>query len=504
MAERRLFVPALAPVTAVPAVGSSKLNTVYKSMPNMVDQAVSAYQNIPEPIKQRTKDVVVSYAASKINAAIQEKKTGTKSPTKRPSSEQGNRRSGYALTEAPKPREISLNTGLQPRLRVTDYLDADLNKCSPLHMTGALFKFPTYAGSRLQSFFLNDIAFHLQVSAQNNISFNLNLTDFSTTNILNAMNDLSYALQILFYYKSIIAYADKPSNNNGGLLFMRRLITPQMLSDLYLLERRLADTPVPPNLLELLRYLSGNFAASSNVGCAILKTFPIAPSTTLIDGNVIVTALNNLCNSPNTIVYTLMRRCLPHWVPGSFSDVPVDIVHDSQFNTIFANLPVYSYYSATGVALPQVANSDSPIQYNSFTNDLDGMTVCLTSIYDLSVGLYYPGFIIPTGTIPTSTSGNSRQSYYTDGTTKQFYPSDVDPFLNRSRRETYMLNDAHSSALSPHLAGASNVVGVTANTIVEIGLKASEYLMSFEQIKVDARNYYFNASNKGNNKKWSK
>jgi hypothetical protein len=403
---------------------------------------------------------------------------------------------GYGLTDAPKPKEISLNTGIKPNTYVADFMEAVYGSCVPMSISGAIFRFPTTATNLINNYFQNIIAFDLQTRGQENISWALDLTTFTPTNILNAFNSLASSFQIYFYYASILSYHSNPQNRNKGMILIRNNITPQMIDDFYRLERRLLDTPIPPKLLELLRYLSGTFYSGHGAGSPLIKIAPIKPSPTMTNSTDLSGALSDISSTTNSAVYTIMRRCFPHWTPKTLYDVPTVPFYDDNFKTIFANLPYVTYYNSAGQTGPNVTSDTSVLFYNTFTENLDGAAFALTGALNTVTSDWIPGLIIPTTNGGSGNLSNSRYSYYTNsgGTTYQFYPSDSDPVMIRSRQETYQVNDQTTALYNVHLSGASFCQSVSPATIRESCYRTIDYMMSLDDIKVDARNYHHGRS----------
>jgi len=487
---------------------------------NAIEIGTQLYDQIPQVYKNKAGGLVMKEfgkAATKVRTASAKFGTsnGNNVPPKPPTGSGSGSRgggggsgptrsgssgnpSGYGLSSAPKPQPISLNSGVRPNTYSSDIMDAIWQTCAPLHMSGVKFQFPTYAASTLYNYFLNVIAFDIQSKAQVNVGFNLNVgTDFSAANILSAFNALAYAVQVYLYYASITSYFSNPHNKNGGMIFLRQGITPQLLEDLSLLERRLLDTPIPPNLLKLLRYLSGTFASGLTEGSPLIKLYPITPSATMIDTTQPAAALAALSTNTNNLVFSLMRRSVPQWKPSAIYDVPTDPQYDQNFSTIFANVPAYVYISSASVGIPAVANSTATVAYNSYANDLDGVAYALTSLYDTVLTQYLPGLMVPSNTAGGSAANNTRQSYYANSsnTTLQFYPSDADVFLSRSRPETYKFQDSGSTVLGLHLPGAKLCQSVTESTVKESAYKAVDWIMSLDSIKIDVRKYHFGSQN---------
>lgn len=440
------------------------------------------YDTVPEGVKQAVGEGVRKHFGSY-----------TKSGGRR------NHSSGYALSDAPNPQMISLDTGIQPNTYVSDQMEAVYQKCAPLHMTCCSVTIPTAAANKLYAYFIDVIAFHIQTAAQTNVGFNLNVnSDFTAANILKAMNALIYALQVYFYYSSILSYFSDPLNNNKGMNALRKNITPQILEDLTLLERRLLSTPCPPNLLEYLRYLSGNYYSGTAAGSPLIKISPLNPSFTGVDSGACIAALNALQDQTNNGIFTLMRRAIPQWIPKVLYDVPPAPFYDENFKTIFANLPFISFYSGAAQFNPTVASDTSPIQYNSYTSDLDGAAYALTGMAVTSVVGYQPGLMQPLGG-GSSRADSSRISYYVDSgnLNNGFYGSDVDPYLVRSRPETYSLNDAGTTLYALHLPGAQNCQIVTPSTVRETAINTIKYLMMAGSISTKTEGSGFNRSSTG-------
>lgn len=286
---------------------------------------------------------------------------------------------------------------------------------------------------------------------------------------------------------SIISYTSDPGNKNEGMIYLRNLITPTILESLSLLGRRLEDTPCPPKLLELARYISGNFYSGDNQGSAIIKIIPHKFGTiSPIDSTSITGALTLLTSVDNNGVFTLLRRAVPQWNPKVLYDVPTTPMYDTNYTTIWANLP-FVLYSTTQTTdnYPKVASSDATISYNSFSNTLDGMAYALTGAWDTVNSAWIPGLMAPTAqnTTPLSGTDNTRKSFAQVSGSKSFNIVYSNTFLTRSRLETYYNpTTTQSSVTSCHLPGADKCMAVSADTIRETTMKVIDYLMSADTI----------------------
>lgn len=393
----------------------------------------------------------------------------------------------FYLSKAVNPSQISLNTGITPNTYVSDYMDAVTSSCSPLHLSSGIVKIPTTNTWDLYKYWTQIVSYDIQSKAQANVGFSLNITSsFNSAQILTAFNALINALQLYFYYASIISYHDNPANKNMGMIYLRNGMTIDIFNDMALLGRRLADTPCPPNLLSLLKYLSGNFLTGPNPMSPMIKLVPYAITATgQVEPTLINAALDALNADATNEVFALLRRAVPQWVPGKLSDVPSVPVYDENFKTIFANLPfrLYNDNLSTSTGYPYITNGD-PIQYNSFSNNLDGAAFALTGYYSVNDDDIY-GLISPFNS-NSQPYGSSRRSFYTtdNGTTYSFVRVESSEYLSRCRPETYQAKGSGVEIKDPiHLPGASKCLGVRIDSIKETSFKLMDWMMSLDTIK---------------------
>lgn len=399
----------------------------------------------------------------------------------------------YALSRAPIPKSISLNSGIKPNTYVRDYLVPIANTCSPMHMSHATLQIPTSGTNPLSDYFTNEIIFAIQTRAQANISFSLDIQNImSTANISNATNASITALNVYFFFSSILSYESDARNNNSGMIALRKLITAQMLSDLSQLGRKLQDTPIPPRVVEWVRYMNGNFLSSNNPGAALIKFYPDYNFVTGAVSTSIGDALNGLNSAYNTNVYAIMRRTMPKWRVGTLFDCPPIPMYSSNFCTIFNNSPstVYVggslYYSNTAVTM------DTAIPYNTCTNRLDGAAYAMSGVFN-SVE-FYPGLIRPF--VATATTIDSKISYYNTGAGGiKWYPVASDPFLALSREDTFCT--IGTTNYTPHTFGSSKCESVSANSVIQSAERTLDYLFDVDNIPKTGNISSFNNRLKG-------
>jgi hypothetical protein len=411
----------------------------------------------------------------------------------------GGGNSNFFISGNPRPAPISIGSNVKPNFYVNDFMNPT-TFCSPLHLSTCKLQIPTSASDYLYEYFNKLIAFDIQSKAQANVSFNLNVTSvFTATNIRNALNALMNALQYYYYYASVIGYHSHPGNKNSGMLHIHNKITAQDYTDMSKLARRLADTPCPPNLMKLIRYLAGNYYSGAHNGSTLYK---IVPASVNEDGVFAKSELATAFDALNTYeineIFSLLRRAVPSWTPGVLQDIPVEPLYDTDFLTIFANLP-FSNSFASGdvyevVNFPTVATSDSEMSYNCFSNMLDGVAYSLCSYFNTFTGTYSPSLMVPL----VSDGFDTRRSFGVDVPDNKFYDTRASQFYVKSRSESYsMVNSGATTAPTAlHLPGASLCRGVNINSITECTAKSLDWLMSLDTIK---RGNRMNSVIKGNN-----
>lgn len=391
------------------------------------------------------------------------------------------RNDSYALSKNPNPKDIRLNSGVRPNTFTYDNMAPVLGQCSPLHMSGGVLSLPTDVNNPLTNYILDTIVFDIQTRAQANVNFSLDVSDtgdFSAVKIRDAMSTAIKALQVYFHYSSILSYESDPRNKNAGMIALRKLITAQNLSDLSQLGRRLQDTPLPPRIVEWVRYMSGNFL-SSNTQCApIIKLFPSYTAISSTTSTSIFDNLTNISLSVNNNVYTLMRRAIPQWRIGVLYDCNPIPTYDANFKTIFANKYNVFTTAGTNVLSHTVANADTSYPYNSYLNKLDGVAFAMCSLYNNDKALVMPGLM--TSTAVNTTQPDNRYSFYTNGATSSFVAVQSDSFLALSRQET--ATNLSGVFNTPHLFGTAKCLNVSTNALMQTAENTVDFLFNVDSI----------------------
>lgn len=481
-AQASAFIPPMLPIkTAIQKTPVFKDNG--PKLSGRIRNAANFIDSVAPGVLPAIQDAIITKGANVVNDGINKIRTG-KSPLAKSNEpnptivfpqKQVEGNFSYALSGAPSPKSISLNSGVKPDTFVSDYMYPIENVCSPLHVSNVYLGIPTAVTHPIYIYFINNVAFNIQAKAQQASTFLLDVTTstaFTAANILAAINDGIYALQVYFFYSSILSYDSDSKNKNSGMDAIRSLIDAQTLSDYYQLGKRLEDTPLPPKLVEWVRYMSGNYKSGNNAGAPMIKICFFASALTGARPSPTwpAAALTNLNRNNNLGVWTLMRKAFPNWRIGKLADIPVKPLYDKQFLTIFANLVNTQRSSGANVTNNVVANVNTSFQYNSFTNYLDGLAFAMTNCTDGT--LNYPGLCGPT-TVNASFPDN-RYSYYKVGSTVDFYPVYAYPFLGVSRQETS--TQLLTTAYAPHLYGTDRCQNVTGAALCNTAQEVIDFM----------------------------
>jgi hypothetical protein len=393
--------------------------------------------------------------------------------------------SSYGLSKAPEPKPVILNSRIVPNTYSNDYMPAVQGLCAPMHVSSVGLVIPTSTANPLSAYFLNTICFDIQTRAQANVGYDLQVsTQFTPALLTTAFNSAIYALQVYYWYASILSYESDPRNKNSGMIALRQGITSQMISDLNQLGHRLEDTPVPPRLVQWVKYMSSNFFSGPSQGASITKTcfsyaaFVGTPPAISYPAQ----ALTSLNSAANTTVFALLRRSIPQWRIGKLYDVTTTPNFDPNFKTIFANLPT-SFYSSLSQQnqAPNGSNSSSAISYNTYNNRLDGVAYAMASVYSVADTAWLPGLVVPVSA-GAVTGADSRWSYSDIGAGPSWNRVSESIFLTLSRDESIAFPT--TTQQTPHLAGAEKCQSVTGLTLIQTAQNTLDYLFDINSIPV--------------------
>lgn len=405
--------------------------------------------------------------------------------------------SSYGLSKAPNPKPVYLNSGIAANTYANDFMTPVTDACSPLHMSCVSLRIPTSGLNDLANYFTNTICFDIQTRAQANINFELDVAGkFSAAKLVVAFNAAIKALQIYYYYASILSYESDASNKNSGMINLRQNISPQLLSDLSQLGKRLEDTPIPPRIVEWVRYLSMNYLAGNTQGSPILKLgFDPTVMDSFSSPTPIANALAALVLPDNNNVFTLLRRSVPQWRVGTLYDVPTAPVYDLNFLTIFANLGTVHFNGGTAVYGPVVATKTDFVSYNSFNNKLDGVAFAMGNTFNSVDFVQRPGLCEGTAT----TTKWSRRSFYSVGGGAPTWENAVgNSFLTSSRIESYQYPTAAGAPVTTHLF-SEKAQGVSASAMTQTSQNVLDFLFNIKSIPINGKVANFNKTGSARN-----
>lgn len=394
-----------------------------------------------------------------------------------------------------KPTEVKLNTGIYPNCYSVYYQYADSTH-APLHLTQVKLDInslnPTTSPS-LYLFWNNVLSFILQTSAQRSVSFNIaNDTSISTSSLTAYFNNLLNALQVYYFYASVISFTDNYKNKNQGMYSLRSMISSSDLDLLYQLKRLLQSMPIPPNMNHLVFWMNQTYRESSLPGAALIKImpFPFDTSTNTVNNNFTQYSVSYLTNSVINSITTssiratasMLARVSPSWIMEDLLAPSDNALHDPGYVTLWTNLPNTSS-STSGVMnyAPYAADSTQSITYNAHTNEFDGAIFGLTNIYNNGTAQFESNMLVTTIRSAYGTSGSrstNRISYTANG----FVPAVMSDDLAISRNETYLLPASATSGINFQRFGTEPVLNVNVSSVRETAFKLFEWMLSLPSI----------------------
>lgn len=398
-----------------------------------------------------------------------------------------------SLNLNPKPMEISLDTGIDNTAYGQYFVDGSAD-FAPLHIAHVSISPNSIdSNSKLSGFISNVVSILFQNAAQAGISFNVSAaTIFSITNIVLYLETISRALQVYYFYTSLIAYEDTGNGRNEGMLKLRSMISADDVDLLYQMGRLLRQYPIPPNLRQLIFYLSQTYSQSSVPGSPLIKIMPIKFATSVdvnskftgFDSTNISLSFAAMQDANFRTIGSMLARIATGWIEDTLVVPCGNVVHDPQFTTFFVNLPNASS-DVSGVARksPSAATVDTNIVFGTHANKYDGALYALTNIYNSTSNVWTSNLLdVSIRSGYNTTRFTNRVSYIAGLSGNGFYPSNVDNNASYSRMETYVTLNA---AAIPYVnSGAESAKGVNINSVSEVSYKLFEWLLNLDSLKI--------------------
>jgi len=364
-----------------------------------------------------------------------------------------------------KPVRVSFTTGIEIGGEPKFYLDGK-EETSPLIMktglpgvvSGTADDTNLYHDPQVYAWLSGPITNTWITKLQSKLVWTNQIRDIITnSNVVKYFNYLITSLYIYFFYTSVIAYTSDSRNRNAGLYQIRQAMTASDFVELSLLKLNLEQSLIPPFIMKMCHYFSGNFKQSMDPGSPLIKLFPwemvkigdtnqfsgVAPQLTFPDGNSYsMLEYGNRLMRDSTVrdITAVLARSYPTWMgqePLGYESLPE---HDPDFTTMFNNMTYTTMSSGHAVEhLPEVASADDIICFNTYSDAPDGWITAMLSIRDTSAGgKQGPGLLNPV--LPRTdsndlvtiisehgTQGKSTEFVYaSNGNTTGWWPSSID------------------------------------------------------------------------------
>lgn len=423
-----------------------------------------------------------------------------------PSNSDGSR-SGLLGDYTPLPMKAELKPGLVNRAYIS-LVNDPTNKYATTHILGYGLTMPT--DTPTTQYFDRVLVPVLQQKAQASVNFRIDLSILTTAKVTKYLNDVTNALNIVYFNTSLLSYASIPNNRDVGLLALRSMITADDIDFIQQLQQHLGSIPIPPNLNTTAFFLNQNFR-DSEVGDGIFKLMPISFNDTSNTSGV-VTGFNGTNSSALTACLTALKapdnreiasvllRIAPSWMRPVVYDPPATTVYSKLAMTIFAN-SVHKYYNGSDqYAGPLVNTEDDPLLFLSFDPEIDGVAMALCNHLigtNLATSIVQPSLGMPVSTRMTV----SGLAYYSNRFSYVLRSSDsamVWRESNRSIEAAFGRQERSRAYLGTEyyakLPGSLRYNGLTSSILNESVKDMLSWILSMDTIK----------SQKTSGKSWNK
>lgn len=390
------------------------------------------------------------------------------------------------LATDPEPYTFELNTGIRAPVYAPLYQNSSLNGNISMRLAAFGIAFTSDA-FQVSSFVQTVITTVFYNAIQRAVSFSIGTT-ITSSSLINWMNSLIPALNAYFWVKSILAYTSTPGNKNDAMISLRSTISASDLNYLYELERLLLGIPIPPNLVNYLWWMNGNYVDGQLPNSTICKmltntssTLSYSTSTNLLSNTINWSTLISSLQT-NAPVSVLVARAVPDWVKGVLPQYPSAPVYDSNWLTVFANIPVYckNLSQTTALNLPYINSPTTSWSYNSYTNTLDGAALAVSTVYDVTNSKWLPN-IASVGSISDSANAGqytNRLVYFSNG----WYDANYNNNGNITSLFTYFTGISNTEWSIGYPPGSQIVLGVNESSVAQSSMQLAEWLFSMDSV----------------------
>lgn len=400
------------------------------------------------------------------------------------------------------PIKVEFKPGILNRSYTSD-VNLPTQRYATTHLLGAGVTIPE--DSAIAFYFDNTLIPWLQQKAQSSVNFKIDLSYISKDKVRKYLKDNAKALNIYYFYTSLISYCVVPTNRDLGLTALRNMISVQDVDYLNQLKQLLSSIPIPPNLNTACFFMNQNFMDSPD-GDGLFKFMPISFNTNTdsngtvtgfsgSNSSVLTSCITDLNSTDNREIASLLNRIAPNWInPKIYEPSSVPMFSKTAL-TVFANFAHYYWWGGANYVGPVAANADTVVSYLSMDPNLDGAALALTS--QIIGSEVIPCLCRPINSLTTLSSVNystNRFSYVYSTSTDSYVwrPSNrsIEAAFGRPERSrAYQGTEYYAK-----LPGSLRLSNLTINTMQESVKDMLSWMMSIETIP--------NAKIKNNN--WTK
>jgi hypothetical protein len=331
---------------------------------------------------------------------------------------------GFTVPESRGVSSLTFTTDISPGFVINGY-ESSINGYSTCFLQCGSF-FDTITENMFQTQ-LDDVLFSEYLfEIQKRVRYNIDkkLTKF---NFYRYFSNVSNALQLFYMVDSIIAHSQSTNirHKNRGLQYLRSTFDADLLSCHQRLNEVLTTVPVPPNLLNFIRYLMQNFTFTEGEGYPIYRlafrqTLHNSCKSGSLSPQYYDVIINELISDTTTI--GILNAAFPK--EFKFDDLPPsqDVpIYDKNFITFWSNNDItYLVDKAKELSHTRyVADESQNYKYFVFNSDVDGIFYGSSTIYNVNSQRSETGIWSPIRDFVQMTTTNSRQRssllcYYDD------------------------------------------------------------------------------------------
>lgn len=394
-----------------------------------------------------------------------------------------------------KPGEVSINIGIKVPAYAPFFKEYVANSSSPLHITCCKIQMPTLTATSLGRFNTRAITIRFIDRVSRAISGQLNPDTFTESNMNNYFNLILEGLSIYYFYESIYAFSYNKTNTHDALIGLRRTLDANTINNLMILRSTLSALPIPPNMVQFVYWMHQNWTIHSLADSPVIKIcpLPIDVNTGLPNPARISGVTDDLNNPTNRSITSVLVKSFDEWFKADLPASSLTLEHSADFTTLFANLPgvcINTGASPFTWRCPGVANNMDPVNYLSYTDELEGAIVACLAIWSVQSGSWLPSFITPSTC--TSVVGTIEQNrwVWTGSATNQRFQTIYDKVnLTLQRPETTVFTPTFNTSgvgFGPtptiHNPFSERLLGVNIEAVSEAGMKFLMWLLNFSDV----------------------